>query len=274
MIRLARRESKALWPRVTYIGGPTALLEFDGLRVLTDPTFDPAGTEYRTATYVLRKTQGPGLSAQEVGAVDLILLSHDHHFDNLDHVGRAFVEGARQVVTTAAGAGRIGGRAIGLEPWRHLDVETVAGRRLRITATPARHGPANGDRGPVIGFVLAFTDSPAPTVYVTGDSVWHEGIAEVARRFAPHLVLLFAGAARVPEAGSPHLTFTAEEAVIAARAFDRALIVPLHFEGWAHFSESRGDLERAFADAHLSHRVRWPATGRPLEFPFLGGIGA
>ena len=34
--------------RITYIGGPTALLELAGLRLLTDPTFDPAGTEYRT----------------------------------------------------------------------------------------------------------------------------------------------------------------------------------------------------------------------------------
>jgi L-ascorbate metabolism protein UlaG (beta-lactamase superfamily) len=34
--------------RVTYIGGPTALLQLGGLRLLTDPTFDPGGTEYRT----------------------------------------------------------------------------------------------------------------------------------------------------------------------------------------------------------------------------------
>ena len=32
--------------RVTHIGGPTALIELGGLRLLTDPAFDPAGTEY------------------------------------------------------------------------------------------------------------------------------------------------------------------------------------------------------------------------------------
>ena len=31
--------------QLTYIGGPTALLELGGLRLLTDPTFDPAGSE-------------------------------------------------------------------------------------------------------------------------------------------------------------------------------------------------------------------------------------
>jgi L-ascorbate metabolism protein UlaG (beta-lactamase superfamily) len=33
--------------RLTYIGGPTALVELGGVRLLTDPTFDPAGTEYQ-----------------------------------------------------------------------------------------------------------------------------------------------------------------------------------------------------------------------------------
>lgn len=41
--------------RATYIGGPTVLLEVGGFRLLTDPTFDPAGTEYPTAVYTLRR---------------------------------------------------------------------------------------------------------------------------------------------------------------------------------------------------------------------------
>ena len=32
--------------RITHIGGPTALLEADGWRLLTDPTFDPPGRRY------------------------------------------------------------------------------------------------------------------------------------------------------------------------------------------------------------------------------------
>jgi L-ascorbate metabolism protein UlaG (beta-lactamase superfamily) len=30
--------------RITHIGGPTALIEIGQLRLLTDPTFDPAGS--------------------------------------------------------------------------------------------------------------------------------------------------------------------------------------------------------------------------------------
>ena len=56
------------------------------------------------------------------------------------------------------------------------------GRVLRITATPARHGPAGGDRGPVIGFVLSLANNPHDCLYISGDTVWYEGIEEVARR--------------------------------------------------------------------------------------------
>ncbi len=259
------RTVSGLLLRMTYIGGPTALLELDGLRFVTDPTFDPAGTEYPTPSYTLRKMKGPALDVEHLGPVDVVLLSHDHHFDNLDHLGRQVALSASKVITTPAGANRLGHGAVGLNAWQSVDLTTNGGRTVRVTATPARHGPADGDRGPVIGFALSFADAPTEVIYVSGDSVWFDGIAEVARRFAPRVALLFAGAAKVREVGPAHLTFTAEEAVLAARAFDRALIVPLHFDGWAHFSESRDDIERAFADRGLADRLRWPEPGRAVE---------
>jgi L-ascorbate metabolism protein UlaG (beta-lactamase superfamily) len=131
-------------PRVTYVGGPTALLEWGGLRLLTDPTFDPAGTVYTAGAYSLRKTRDPARPADALLPLDAVLLSHDHHWDNLDHGGRAML-----------------GRA--------------------------------------------------------------------------------------------------------ARALGSAIVVPVHYEGWEHFSESRPEIERAFAAAGLAGRLRWPAPGAPTE---------
>ncbi len=122
--------------RMTYIGGPTALLEWGGLRFLTDPTFDPAGSAYRTSAYELRKTQAPALPASAVGPLDAVLLSHDHHFDNLDQAGRALLPAARQVLTTTAGAERLGAPAVGLAAWSSRDLTAPDGRVLRVTATP------------------------------------------------------------------------------------------------------------------------------------------
>ncbi len=137
--------------RITYVGGPTALLELGGLRLLTDPTFDPAGGEYTTGPVTLRKTAGPAVPAESL-SFDVVLLSHDHHADNLDHLGRASLTRAQKVLTTKAGAARLGGNAIGLAPWESVEVPAQDGRLLRVTGTPARHGPDGGDRGPVAGF--------------------------------------------------------------------------------------------------------------------------
>lgn len=47
--------------QLTYVGGPTARLEYGGVTLVTDPTFDAAGGDYATPAYTLRKTQGPAL---------------------------------------------------------------------------------------------------------------------------------------------------------------------------------------------------------------------
>ena len=88
---------------ITLIGGPTALLEIDGFRLLTDPTFDAPGA-YQLPHVKLEKLTGPALSANDVGDIDAVLLSHDQHSDNLDHSGKAFLSKARRVLTTEAGA--------------------------------------------------------------------------------------------------------------------------------------------------------------------------
>ncbi|HZP60675.1 MAG TPA: MBL fold metallo-hydrolase [Opitutaceae bacterium] len=251
--------------RFTYVNGPTALIELEGLRLLTDPTFDEAGRDYRTPAYVLHKLTSPALRPETLGAIDAVLLSHDHHFDNLDVSGRAVAAAAQQVITTQAGASRLGGNAVGLAPWESLDLPSTAEAKIQVIATPARHGPVDGDRGPVIGFILRRAVHPEKVIYLSGDTVWYEGVAEVGRRFKVEIAILFMGAARVREVGPAHLTFTAAEAVEAARAFDGARIIPLHCEGWAHFSESRADIEKEFAKAGLQHRLCWPPPGRGLE---------
>jgi len=148
-------------PLVTYIGGPTALIEIAGVRFLTDPTFDSAGSEYTTAVYTLRKTADPAITADALGPIDAVLLSHDHHFDNLDRSGRAMLPSARAVLTTKVGAERLGRNAVGLANWDSVEIATPNGERLRVTGTPARHGPADGDRGPVTGFLINDASAPA-----------------------------------------------------------------------------------------------------------------
>ncbi len=244
--------------RITLVGGPTALLEISGLRLLTDPTFDPPGSESTRGTITLRKTAGPALSLDVLGHIDAILLSHDQHYDNLDHTGRAMLARADRVITTPTGSARLGGKAIGLETWQSTSLRVPDGHPLRVTAAPARHGPPGIEplSGEVTGFVLSFDGQPDEAIYVSGDTVWFDGVGEVARRFNVTAIVLFMGAAKVRDRGPDALTMTAKEGLKTARAFPNATMVPVHFQGWEHFTEGREDILRAFAGAGLSGRLR------------------
>jgi len=245
--------------RITLIGGPTALIEVGGFRFLTDPTFDPPG-EYKLPHVTLKKTSHPALSANQIRRVDAVLLSHDQHADNFDHAGRAYAMQAPRLLTTVVGAKRLGGVAEGLAPGESTMLTNPAGT-LTVTATPARHGPAGIEplAGDVIGFVLSLAGGRP--IYITGDTVWYEGVAEVARRFQAGLVLLFAGAAKTR--GAFHLTMDANDALDTAHAFPDATIVPLHYEGWAHFSQSGDDLVKSFKALGIGARLRLLEPGVP-----------
>jgi L-ascorbate metabolism protein UlaG (beta-lactamase superfamily) len=174
---------------------------------------------------------------------------------------------APRVFTTVAGAARLGGPAEGLRPWDAKQLVNAGGARLTITATPARHGPAGIEpmSGDVIGFVLAFDDAPIPPIYITGDTVWYDGVAEVARRFAVGVVVLFAGAAQTR--GPFHLTMDTNDAIETAHAFPTALIVPIHHDGWAHLTQDGADLEQAFTALRLRSRLQMlkPGVATPID---------
>jgi L-ascorbate metabolism protein UlaG (beta-lactamase superfamily) len=254
---------------ITLIGGPTALIEIDGFRLLTDPTFDAPG-DYQLPHARLEKLSGPALDADAIGPVDAVLLSHDQHSDNLDHAGRAFLARVGRVLTTVAGAGRLGGHVDGLAPWQTTELVGKDGRSLRITATPARHGPAGIE--PLSGDVIGFVVVPAQgrPIYITGDTVWYDGVAEVARRFKAGVVLPFAGAAQTR--GPFHLTMDTNDTIETARAFPDAVIVPLHTEGWAHFRQGSNDLRSSFDTLGFGSRLKTLVPGIATTIESAGRV--
>lgn len=242
---------------VTYIGGPTALLEYAGLRILLDPTFDGPG-DYPSSG--LTKTAGPGLAATAVEPVDLVLLSHHGHADNFDATGKEVALRAPVVLSVPEAQAELGAPVVGLTPWQTHRVGPVT-----VTALPGLHGPriAKAAVGPVIGFWLQAPGEP--TVFVSGDNSSLRLIRACAQRLGTaEIAILFAGAARV----SPlplALTLTSAKAARAAKVLGASTVIGLHVEDWAHFSQTRADLEAAFAKAGIAGRLL--ATPRGVRVP-------
>jgi L-ascorbate metabolism protein UlaG (beta-lactamase superfamily) len=247
--------------RVTHVGGPTALIELGGRRLLTDPTFDAPGRRYAFGWGTSsRKLAGPAIASADLAPIDAILLSHDHHADNLDDAGRAVLPSAGTVVTTASGARRLGGAARGLQPW-----ESTRLGELEIIATPCRHGPRllRPLIGEVIGFALRWEGR---TLWISGDTVLYDGVRSVAERLHVDTAILHLGAVRFPVTGPLRYTLTAREAIELCRLIRPRLVIPIHYEGWSHFREGRAAIERELERApDVRGCFRWLPMGEAVE---------
>lgn len=244
---------------VTLVGGPTVLFTYAGLRFLTDPTFDPPAEYGRPPSTPLVKTHGPAIAPREIGTVDIVLLSHDQHPDNLDTAGRAVLTRAGRVITTTLGAGRLETAATGLEPW-----STVAVGNVEITAVPAQHGPDGNHEtmGPVLGFVLRARG--LPSLYISGDNASVGVVEEIAARLGSiDLAILFVGAAARP-GFDDFLTLSSERAVLSAAALGAKRVTAVHVDSWAHFTQDAADVVTAFERAGMAHVHRSITPGQTI----------
>jgi L-ascorbate metabolism protein UlaG (beta-lactamase superfamily) len=256
--------------RITHIGGPTVLIEVGGWRLLTDPTFDPPGRKYNFGWGTgSRKLAGPAIAAADLAPIDAVLLSHDHHDDNLDAAGRALLPSAGVVVTTASGAKRLGAGARGLEPWAATRLEAPEWLSIEVTATPCRHGPplSRPIVGDVIGFALRWDGQAHGVLWISGDTVLYDGVRQVADRLQVDIALLHLGGVRFGVTGPVHYTMTAAQAVELCRLVAPRTAIPIHYEGWKHFRQGREAIEREFAGApeEIRRSVRWLPIGAAVD---------
>ena len=258
----------------SHIGGPTTVLEVEGWRILTDPTFDAPGRTYGFGWGTSsRKTVGPALQASELGPIDAVLLTHDHHADNLDDAGRRALPRADSVLTTVAGARRLGGNARPLRPWDTVHLTAPGRPTITVRATPCRHGPP-GSRpivGEVIGFALTWEGQAHGAVWFSGDTVLYDGVRRVADRISVGTAILHLGRVRFPITGPLTYSMSGDDAAELCDLMRPRTVIPVHYEGWSHFTQGTGAdprrpgmrFERLSRAASCGHHSERPSSWRP-----------
>lgn len=195
---------------VTWLGHSTALIEIDGVRLLTDP--------------VLGRNVGPLLRYAAMPAIpeglDAVLLSHLH----ADH---ADVRSLRSVakstpIIAPAGAGAWLARkglanAVELEPGESTRVGA-----LSIRATEAAHDGQRWRYGHVAGSV-GYLATGTGSCYFAGDTDLFEGMHELAGLD----VALLPVAGWGPTLGPGHLD--PERAATAAQMIEPRIAIPIHW---------------------------------------------
>ncbi len=255
---------------ITQIDTACMLIDINGYRIVTDPAFDAAGGSYQSGSgRVLKKTGSPALHPTDLGHVDLVLLSHDQHKDNLDDSGKEFLKTVPMVISTKEARERLGLATVtGVDEWEAVNITTDKVPGLSITGTPCMHGSdeeLHRIAGHVLGFILEWDGQKNGVLYISGDTVFFKGIEEVAERYTVDTAILHIGRAGFPaQIGARYLTFTTEEAIRTAKLMHVNKLVPTHQEGWAHFLENRAKSKEEILAAGLGDKLVWLIAGTPV----------
>ena len=259
---------------ITHIGTATAILEINGVNMLTDPFFSPAGSSFPiTDKFSLAVDEDPALRLDQLPIIDAILLSHEDHADNLDDLGRRLLDG-RRVFTTVDGAKNLSPRpgVHGLRPWEQLDT-VIAGKKFSIIGTPTQHVVGQECTGFIITsdeFGTGRDDLPN-AIYFSGDTVYVEELKEMADRYHICAAILNLGNAHAPtdltDLSSPpyQITMDGKQAAKLFQDIKADYLVPMHYESWNHFTQFGQELQTVFQAEGISDRVCWLKGGQAVK---------
>ncbi|GHO57893.1 MBL fold metallo-hydrolase [Ktedonobacter robiniae] len=153
-----------------------------------------------------------------------------------------------------------------METWETAELVASDGWHIHITAMPARHGPAalKAVIGDVTGWMLEWEEQQHGTLYISGDTVFYEDIVEIGQRYHVSTAFLHFGASHVDIFGPDPLSLTGQAGIECANLFEKATIIPIHYEGWSHLTEGRSEIEQAFAATGLTQRLRFLPFGQTV----------
>jgi L-ascorbate metabolism protein UlaG (beta-lactamase superfamily) len=256
---------------ILFIGNATVLMRVAGFTFLTDPTFIHMHEEtWLGLGLTTRRLTNPAIELADLPPLDFVLLSH-FHGDHFDQVAERDLDKAVPIVTTPESAVALRERGFTtlypIDTWEWLDVEKGGGR-LRITATPARHGPPMVDFAlpDVMGSIVdvATAEGGRTRLYFTGDTLVIDELAEIPRRYPGiDVALLHLGGTRVL---GVLVSMDAKQGVEAMRIVDPALAIPIHYNDYDVFTSSLEDFQAEVRNAGLEDRVHYLRHGETYRW--------
>ena len=250
---------------VRLIRHATLRVEIAGRVLLVDPMLDDAG-----ARPAIGGTENdrrnplvplPVPAHAVVDGVDAVLVTH-LHADHLDEAAVSALPPSLPLFCQPEDHETL--RERGFTDVRPVgdDAEDLGG--ISITRTPVRHG--RGEIGeqmaPASGFVLAADGEPK--LYVAGDSIWCNEVAEVLGREQPHVTVVNAGAAQFVQGGP--ITMDGADVADLTQGAPWTQVVAVHMEAINHCLLTRDELRRQLGRMGQLAWVKVPADGEELTF--------
>ncbi|HEX4746994.1 MAG TPA: MBL fold metallo-hydrolase [Gaiellaceae bacterium] len=235
--------------RITLFRNATVVVELAGKRILVDPMLDDMGARppiEGTANQIANPVVPLPFPAEEVVRdLDAAIVTHRHR-DHLDTRGEELLP--RNIPVFCQPEDEPALLELGVDA--RVVADGVVWEGITITRTPARHGSGRIAEllAPVSGFVL-------DDLYIAGDTVWYEAVAETIERHHPRVAVVNAGGAEFLEGGL--IVMGAEDVrEVVARV---PVVIAVHMEALNHCFLERESLRRAVPG------VLVPEDGETLE---------
>jgi L-ascorbate metabolism protein UlaG (beta-lactamase superfamily) len=223
---------------LAWLGHATVLVNFYGVRILTDPVlFDRVGVDLAIGSLGPKRLVQCALPPDALPEIDLVLVSHAH-FDHLDTPSLAAVRGRPTAVMAAGTSDLLPRHAFAAaHELRWNETVTVATPRgqVRVRAIEVRHWGARLGRDQWRGYTGWVVEREGRRLLIGGDTADTRTFAEH-RRFGP-----FEAAVMPIGAYDPWIAnhCTPEQAIAMADRAGARLFVPVHHQS---FSLSREPL--------------------------------
>lgn len=251
--------------RLHHLRNAASRLTYADTTLVVDPSLDPARSwepDPRLADAQRNPLVEVPIPPAEVFAGAAAVLQTHLHKDHVDGTGLAHLPAGLPVFCQPADSDELTRRGVSRpEPIDVDDTAKLGGISFR--RVDGRHGFGQiGDLlGPSSGFVLSAAGEP--TVYLAGDTVWCELVAETIGRHRPDVIVVNGGGAELVS-GDRIIMDDSDVARVAAAAPDADIVV-VHLEAISHCLTSRADHRHAFRDE--LHRIHIPDDGDHLDLP-------
>jgi len=229
---------------LAWLGHATVLINFLGIKILTDPVLFPRiGIRLPGFTVGPKRLTAPALQVDELPAVDLILLSHAH-FDHLDlRTLRCFDQNTRVITARATSdlLRRTKFREVTEFEWRQSKTLNTAAGDIEITALPVKHWGARTQRDTYRGYNGYLIRRNGRRILFAGDTAMTDTFAELQRDRPIDVAIMSIGAY------NPwiHSHCSPEQAVEMANAAGARFIMPVHHQTFRlSFEPLREPIER------------------------------
>src|SRR5882672_2750093 len=249
--------------RATWLGHSTALIEIDGLRVLTDPVWGPRASPSRLIGP--KRFQPVPIPLRAMPPLDVVIVSHDH-YDHLDFPTIRELATRHVPFVTSLGVGaHLEAWGVGPERITELDwweSHALPNTGLSVTAAPSQHFSGRGlhDRNATLWSSMVIR-SQRHAVFFSGDTGLTTQYQTIRERLGPFdLVMLEVGAFH-PAWGDIHLG--PQNALKAAAMLGNVPFLPIH---WGTFSLAMHAWDQP-AETLLE---LGPKAGAQLVMPRLG----